>query len=147
MNVVDMHGTGKIFRSARPTKADDLIGIKSDFNLETGFFEWFHEEVSEEQHWCRIAEATYIHRPMSDFPFPLKPEPIRALVKEICMAASFGNVLVHCLHGEDRTGIVVAAYRILIQGWSVNQATAEMYKFGFHRFPYGLWVKVLGELK
>lgn len=41
-------------------------------------------------------------------------------------------VYVHCRHGQDRTGIVVAAYRMKHQGWSLADAEAEMQAFGFN---------------
>ena len=41
-------------------------------------------------------------------------------------------VYVHCRHGQDRTGIVVAAYRMKQQGWSLAEAEAEMQVFGFN---------------
>lgn len=43
-------------------------------------------------------------------------------------------VFVHCQHGADRTGIMVAAYRIAICGWSKEEAIREMTEggFGFH---------------
>jgi len=43
-------------------------------------------------------------------------------------------VLVHCRHGSDRTGTMVAVYRIVVEGWSKAEATDEMINggFGFH---------------
>jgi protein tyrosine/serine phosphatase len=43
-------------------------------------------------------------------------------------------VLVHCQHGSDRTGTMVAIYRIAVQGWTKAQAIDEMVNggFGFH---------------
>lgn len=41
-------------------------------------------------------------------------------------------VYLHCRHGQDRTGIVVAAYRMKLQGWSLADAEAEMQSFGFN---------------
>lgn len=41
-------------------------------------------------------------------------------------------VYVHCRHGQDRTGIVVAAYRMKLQGWRLADAEAEMQAFGFN---------------
>jgi protein tyrosine/serine phosphatase len=43
-------------------------------------------------------------------------------------------VMVHCKHGSDRTGTMVAIYRIAIQGWSKEAALREMTQggFGFH---------------
>jgi len=48
-------------------------------------------------------------------------------------------VLIHCLHGSDRTGCVVAAYRMANQGWSKEEAIDEFLNggFGYHEkwFP------------
>lgn len=41
-------------------------------------------------------------------------------------------VFVHCAHGQDRTGIVVATYRMEVDGWSNSEAEAEMQAFGFN---------------
>lgn len=48
-------------------------------------------------------------------------------------------VLVHCWHGSDRTGAVVAAYRIVFQDWTPADALDELRHggFGYHEkwFP------------
>ena len=43
-------------------------------------------------------------------------------------------VFVHCQHGADRTGMMTAIYRIAVEGWSKEDAIAEMTLggFGFH---------------
>ncbi len=43
-------------------------------------------------------------------------------------------VLIHCEHGADRAGVVSAAYRVVVQGWTKDEAIAELKKggFGFH---------------
>jgi len=41
-------------------------------------------------------------------------------------------VYVHCRHGQDRTGIVVAAYRMTLDNWSLRDVEAEMQSFGFN---------------
>lgn len=41
-------------------------------------------------------------------------------------------VFVHCQHGADRTGMMAASYRIVEQGWSVEDAAKELGRFGFH---------------
>lgn len=35
-------------------------------------------------------------------------------------------ILVHCTHGADRTGLMMASYRMIIQGWSKEAAITEM---------------------
>ncbi len=43
-----------------------------------------------------------------------------------------GPILVHCQHGADRTGVVIAMYRIIYQGWSKAQAIDEMKNGGYN---------------
>ena len=42
-------------------------------------------------------------------------------------------VFVHCREGEDRTGMMVAVYRMVVQNWPRDQAIREMKEMGFHR--------------
>jgi len=46
-------------------------------------------------------------------------------------------VLVHCREGVDRTGMMVAAYRMAVQDWPKGRAMAELEEQGFHgaNFP------------
>jgi protein tyrosine phosphatase (PTP) superfamily phosphohydrolase (DUF442 family) len=39
-------------------------------------------------------------------------------------------VLVHCAEGRDRTGVCVAAYRMVVQGWTYEDARREMRAYG-----------------
>ena len=43
-------------------------------------------------------------------------------------------ILVHCMHGADRTGAVCAAYRIVFHNWSKEHAVDELINggYGFH---------------
>jgi tyrosine-protein phosphatase SIW14 len=41
-------------------------------------------------------------------------------------------VFVHCFHGADRTGMLCAIYRIVIQNWDKEKAIEEMKRYGFH---------------
>jgi tyrosine-protein phosphatase SIW14 len=41
------------------------------------------------------------------------------------------KVFVHCRLGDDRTGMMIATYRMARQGWSAEKAEKEMEKFGF----------------
>jgi protein tyrosine phosphatase (PTP) superfamily phosphohydrolase (DUF442 family) len=49
-------------------------------------------------------------------------------------------MLVHCRHGADRTGTMIAAYRVAVQGWSKQQALDEM-KTDRYRHHW-LWVNL-----
>ena len=47
-------------------------------------------------------------------------------------------LLIHCWHGSDRTGCAVAAYRIVFENWSVEDAISELMKpeYGHHKAIY-----------
>ena len=67
--------------------------------------------------------------------------PLTVSTKDIIRALSIltepenAPCLVHCQHGADRTGVVCAAYRVCVQGWTKEAAVDEMRNggFGFHR--------------
>jgi len=46
-----------------------------------------------------------------------------------------GAVLIHCYHGADRTGIMVAMYRIIYHNWTIEQAKKEYKEFFLSDFP------------
>src|SRR5216683_5334469 len=41
------------------------------------------------------------------------------------------KVFVHCRYGDDRTGMMVASYRMSVEGWTAEEARQEMDQFGF----------------
>lgn len=57
-------------------------------------------------------------------------------------------VLLHCWHGSDRTGVVVAAYRIIFENWTQEDAIAEFRHtdFGYHENRYPHLINILENL-
>lgn len=47
-------------------------------------------------------------------------------------------VFVHCNHGKDRTGTIVAVYRIAHDGWTSEQAKAEAKHYGMSWVQRGM---------
>ncbi|KPG97615.1 dual specificity protein phosphatase family protein [Pseudomonas sp. RIT-PI-r] len=52
-------------------------------------------------------------------------------LRAIQAAEASGPVLMHCKHGSDRTGLMAAMYRVVVQGWSKEDALSEMTQGGF----------------
>ncbi|MGL4766742.1 MAG: fused DSP-PTPase phosphatase/NAD kinase-like protein [Formosimonas sp.] len=50
-------------------------------------------------------------------------------------------VLLHCKHGADRTGMMTAIYRIVVQNWRKADAIAEMRQGGFGYHP--VWFNLI----
>ncbi|OQY58055.1 MAG: protein tyrosine phosphatase [Desulfobacteraceae bacterium 4572_88] len=59
-----------------------------------------------------------------------------------------GPILIHCRHGSDRTGVVIAAYRIIFQQWSKMKASDEMANggYGYHSTIYPNLIKLIKNL-
>jgi len=71
-------------------------------------------------------------------------EVVQAL-RAIHEAEAEGPVLLHCLHGADRTGLVTAMYRMVYQGWSREAALDELEHggYGYH----AIWKNIPKYLK
>ena len=72
-------------------------------------------------------------------PFPTNTWHIRrasvvGALRTLRAASPTAPVLLHCQHGADRTGLIMALYRILYQGWTKEAALDEMRNggFGYH---------------
>ncbi len=143
MSIPNFHkvDTG-IYRGARPReqgiKELKQIGIKAIVNLEREIFEKVPGEVKKEKQWAEEAGIKFFHVPMHPFFAPKKEEIERALAY-ITDPANH-PVFVHCDRGSDRTGVVIAAYRIRLNGWNFEKAYEEMKRYG-HRDKLLFWWK------
>lgn len=66
-----------------------------------------------------------------------------AMVLRIVREPENQPVFVHCEHGADRTGAVMAVYRMIEQRWSVDDAAAELPRFGYHP----IWQQIMTYLR
>lgn len=59
-----------------------------------------------------------------------------------------GPLLLHCWHGSDRTGVIVAAYRIVFNNWTKADAIDEMVNggYGHHSIIFPNLIPLLEEL-
>ncbi|GIJ93861.1 protein-tyrosine-phosphatase [Capnocytophaga stomatis] len=78
------------------------------------------------------SDMTLINIPL--LTWRIKAKDIANVLSNIKKHQQKGAVLVHCYHGADRTGIMVAMYRVIYHNWSIEQAKKEMQQgpFGYH---------------
>jgi len=83
------------------------------------------------------SKIAYEHIPMKTWDID-KEDVVRFL--QIVTDKNRQPVFVHCQHGSDRTGTVCAAYRVVVDGWTKQQAIDEMKNggFGFH----SIWINL-----
>jgi tyrosine-protein phosphatase SIW14 len=62
-------------------------------------------------------------------PFP-KDEVFERFIK-ITRENPRKKIFVHCRLGDDRTGMMITAYRMGQQGWTAKEALQEMHEFGY----------------
>jgi len=117
---VDEH----LYRSAQPTaqgmKNLKQMGFETVVNLRS-----FHSDRDE----IGNTGLGYEHIYMKAW-HPERKEIVRFL--QIVTNPKRTPVLVHCLHGADRTGTMCAVYRIVVQGWTKEEALREMTEGGFN---------------
>lgn len=117
----------QIFRGGEPSLVGlqelGAMGVKVDINLrEPGGAADFERKEAEK------LGMKYIDVPMSAFRAPTNAQVQKVL--SLLAQEKSGPVFIHCWRGKDRTGIVIACYRIQHDGWSNTAAFAEARKFG-----------------
>ena len=131
--------SGSLYRSGQPT-AEGMqqlkqLGVTTIINLRS-----FHSDRDE---ICDTGLA-YEHIYMKAW-HPEKKEAVRFL--QIVNDPKRTPILVHCHFGSDRTGAMVALYRMAIQCWPKEEAINEMRSggYGFNEiwFNLPLWLESL----
>jgi tyrosine-protein phosphatase SIW14 len=82
-----------------------------------------------ERRFCRDHGIRFVSLP-SNHKNPPTQEQLQRFV-DIVSDQSQRPVLVHCKRGQQRTGLFCAAYRMACEGWSAEEALAEMDALGF----------------
>lgn len=122
---------GQLFRSEQLTEED--IGLLKQQGVNTIVnLRFFNRDKNDEQ--LDNQGFTLINQPL--LTWAVKPKQLANILATIENQHKQGKkVLVHCYHGSDRTGIVIAMYRIVYQNWTIEQAKQEMRQggYGFHR--------------
>jgi protein tyrosine/serine phosphatase len=124
----------RVYRGAQPadTAWPDLakLGVRCVVDLRRP------EEHSTVGESTAVAAAgmRYVNFPMDGFATPTRDQIDRALV----LMDGNDKVFVHCKQGRDRTGTVIAAYRISREHWENARAMAEARDVGLHWFEGGM---------
>src|SRR5262245_11992677 len=116
-----------LYRGAQPQrdgmKKLSELGIKTVINLRGA-----SDDTRKEQADAEASGIRYFNIPMSGLGRPTDGQVERALA--IIDARENWPVFVHCQRGADRTGVVIAVYRILRNQWTAEQAIDEAKRFG-----------------
>ena len=122
-----------IYRGPRLDDLNELESLKihTILNLENN-----SEAIQKESEAAKRLGMVVINIPMSGISRP-KPADLLRAAKVIEDQASY-PIYVHCLHGRDRTGFVIATYKIIHHGWSVEKAYQEALDNGHNRWFYDL---------
>lgn len=112
-----------LYRSALP-ESDDLAELhKRGINTVINFYQ------QSDDAWLGDSAIQRVHIPLRGD--RVTDTQVIAVLRAIRAGEQSGGVLVHCKHGQNRTGLIVAMYRIVYDGWSRDEAMAEMIEGGF----------------
>lgn len=119
-----------VYRGAQPEPAGfaelKKMGIKTIVNLRANH--------SDEQ-WLTGLGFYYINIPMEANNIGDKQS--IAFLKAIT-DPQYKPYFVHCQHGADRTGTMIALYRMYVQEWPRQKALGELSAYKFHEYFYNL---------
>lgn len=116
-----------LYRGAQPTAEGFVrlrsLGIRTVVNLR-----WAHSD----RDLLGSTGLNYVHIPTETL---LLGDAEAVAFLRVLADPSKRPLFVHCAHGADRTGTLCAVYRIVVQGWSREDAIREMTSggYGFHR--------------
>ena len=117
----------KLYRGAQPRDGGLLklrgLGVRTIINLR-GEDERSRAEEAE----ARALGLRYFGVPMAGHARPTDAQVARVL--EIIDAPENQPVFVHCKRGADRTGTIIALYRVTHDGWTSEAAKAEANRYG-----------------
>lgn len=129
----------EIYRGGQPTlegfRGLARIGVKTVIDLRLA------EEGIEKQKVAGLG-MHYVNIPMGSHITPLTGDVQKALV--ILDDKSAWPVFVHCHGGEDRTGMIVACYRMLHDRWSNERALEEARADAGRRLTQAMEAFILG---
>jgi tyrosine-protein phosphatase SIW14 len=124
------------YRGGQPTENGlaelKKLGIKTIINLRTT-----GKDVSDEETAAKRNGLNFINVPLNNW-FKPKNSEVENVLKLI-NDANNQPVFLHCKRGSDRTGTIVAAYRIRFENWTDEQAVEEAKTFGFGWWQ--VWMK------
>jgi tyrosine-protein phosphatase SIW14 len=120
----------RYFRGVQPDGRDyaDLaaLGIKTVIDLT-------RDGQEAEKQLVEAAGMTFHRIPLTTWDRPSESA-VSQFLKLVTDPANL-PVYVHCQGGRHRTGAMTAVYRMTQDGWTADQAYAEMKKFRFEGFP------------
>jgi len=100
-----------------------------------------------EKHLAEGLGMRYEHIPLSGFGAPTQADIKHALA--VLVGDPTAKIYVHCLRGKDRTGTVIACYRIQHDGWAPQKALEEAKSYGMSSLEWRMqaFVRSFSPLK
>ena len=126
---------GILFRGGQPKPGgfEQLrqLGIKTVVNLRDD-----DDREAQEESEVKNAGLRYFNIPLGRLGRPDDKE-IEGILSLINNREN-QPVFIHCAHGADRTGVVIAVYRIIHDGWTSEQAKDEAKRYGLKPWQLGM---------
>jgi tyrosine-protein phosphatase SIW14 len=89
-----------------------------------------------ERHAAERLGMKYVSVPLPAFSAPSPGDVKRVL--SLILPDDNGRVFVHCRRGKDRTGTIIACYRMQHDGWTTAEALGEANRYGMSSMERGM---------
>ena len=124
-----------VYRSAQPD-LDQLWRLRAAGFASVVSFRESEADVAREAAACAELGLAYHHLPWDGHDKHIDPELVSEFLEILGDPANL-PVLVHCKRGAERTGTLLAVYRIEHDGWSADVAYEEMRQYKFRPIWFG----------
>lgn len=129
----------RLSRSGLPTERD-LEYLRNEMKVKTLINFCTKTNVTNEEKKAKELGFTYIHFPWTaHFYNILRLNYYWRIAESFLILVNDANnhpVHVHCFHGRERTGMMIAIYRMVIDNYSFLDALNEMKKYNFKPFHH-----------
>lgn len=124
-----------LFRGAQP-ELDELWRFKDAGIVSVINFRDSAKDIQKERRKCQELGLRFFSLPWSGRHRQIKEELVTEFLRIISDPENL-PAFVHCKRGAERTGTLVAIYRIKFHGWTAEQAYIEMRAYDFRNIFFG----------
>jgi protein tyrosine/serine phosphatase len=127
----------QLYRGGQPTR-EGIAKLKREFKIKTIInLRGADEREKQEETWAKEEGINFVNVPLNNWFGPKDGKIVK--IQSLINDTENQPVFIHCNRGSDRTGTIIAVYRISHDEYTAKQANKEARKFDFGWWQ--VWMK------